>query len=364
MNAFSDVSKWTVVDQHGASEPQQASAHCEGGVLRIRRKVDRVHGWGIFGWQSPTIPLTAGQCYRLSMRVRSDVAATWEARFSEKEGEEPDDFFTAAIVATDGAWAEHVYFFRGKQCKSMAYVLVWPGGSGAIEFSSPEIRPADGDEPAAWVRGILDSVSPCASPKGDEGFGGRVPRTLAKLRGGDAVTVMTYGDSVAFDVGNSPLDILLPAAYPQARVAVHTRGRGGTGWTKLSQPDELDRFVLAHSPDLVVTANVCTSPDEIAANLRAVIDQVRAARETEFMLVTNAILKHPDGAERHERLADEVRRVAGERECELADLREFFRGYETANGLPLTWHQRDAVHMSSAGKALAAWALMRHLALA
>ena len=370
MNDFSDVDRWQVADRDGASLEQQAAARRDGRdpvsgarSLTVERQAEVVKGWGIFGWLSPELRLEPGRCYRFSCRLRSTVRATWEAQFCIGEPPAVDDLYTGALPDTGGAWLDEEHFFHGKQAKESARIVVWPSGRGTIELACPQLRPASEEEARRSYHATLDAMPPLP-PETDADAGRLLPRALERLRRGgpQPVGVMTYGDSVAFDMGNSPLETALIEAWPGARIAFHTRGRGGTGWGRLGEPAELAELVLSRRPQVVITANVCTPVEEIGPTLGAVIDRVRDGCGAELVLATNAVLVNAQGDDRHERMADAVRRLAHEKQCELADLRAFLRGYLAAHGLPLTWHLRDAVHLSNQGKALATRFLLRHLA--
>lgn len=123
----------------------------------------------------------------------------------------------------------------------------------------------------------------------------KLPRTLGKLRAGQPVTVIGFGDSITTYTGGdwaSPSPGVFPelmyygvfaryleSRFPDARISVVNAGVGGN--TTLSALARLERDVIAQNPDLVFVmlgANDSgfLSLSEYEENLRAIVSRIKA----------------------------------------------------------------------------------------
>jgi hypothetical protein len=198
---------------------------------------------------------------------------------------------------------------------------------------------------------------------GDDGRGkgALIPRTLAKLRSGQKVTIAHYGDSISFDIGNMPLALALENAYPGAKVDVLTRAKGSAGWCLLAEPEILQERILSVQPDLVIALDESWLEEDGAAALGRIIDTCRAACGTEFLLLTNHMIEGRYRGE-YARLSHETRQLAADKGCELVEFREFFIRFLEMNFLNFGWPLRDGMHLNERGRAMVMSLLLRHLA--
>lgn len=144
---------------------------------------------------------------------------------------------------------------------------------------------------------------------------GRVPKTLAKLRRGEPVTVVCWGDSITVGADVAPeeawanrLRTELAARFPRARLTHRNHSIGGTKTAQWlhhgdfpglpKQNPEKCRFdlVLAGPPDLVVMEflNDITFGEDVLERTYQAIHDAFAARGLEWIIVTPSQKVPPD----------------------------------------------------------------------
>lgn len=163
----------------------------------------------------------------------------------------------------------------------------------------------------------------------------RLRATRAKLRAGDAVKIVAFGDSIMRG-GEASEDGLvfwrrwaddLQRKYPRARVSTVNAATGGDNTTRGLQ--RLQRKVLDEKPDLVLIGfgmndhNVRGVPrPEFERQLREMITRIREAAKVEVIVLStfppNARWVH--GSHRMEEYAAATARVAAEAECAYGDV--------------------------------------------
>lgn len=164
--------------------------------------------------------------------------------------------------------------------------------------------------------------------------GALVPKTLAKLRNGEPVTIVTWGDSVTEGGDASVPDRCFAALFPKrlgqrfpkATIRAINAGIGATN-TDGRLPG-LDKDVLSHKPDLVTIefVNDITLMDDehIRRNWRTAIDRIRAtgaeviAITPHFNWLPEMRKEHPRGPETRSGVTV-LREVASEKGVALAD---------------------------------------------
>ncbi len=136
---------------------------------------------------------------------------------------------------------------------------------------------------------------------------GRVPKTLAKLRRGEPVTVVCWGDSITVGADVEPheawanrLRTALAARFPRARLTHRNHSIGGSksaqwlhngefpGLPKKDPAHCRFELILAGKPDLVVMEflNDITFGEEVLERTYQAIHDAFAARGIEWILVT------------------------------------------------------------------------------
>lgn len=175
---------------------------------------------------------------------------------------------------------------------------------------------------------------------------GRIPHTLRKLRAGEPVTIVCWGDSITVGADVAPAEAWanrfpaeLQARFPRARITARNHSIGGTKSAQWlhngdfpglpKQNPEKCRFenILAEKPDLVVMEflNDIVFKEDILQPTYAAIHEQFAARGIEWLIVTPSqkipenfnLAEMKDGKPRL--LDDFQRRFASEHGLALAD---------------------------------------------
>jgi lysophospholipase L1-like esterase len=201
----------------------------------------------------------------------------------------------------------------------------------------PSEVPENGNYPyLVWV----DYASPAGAPlAASAGPADRLPRTQARLRRGGRLKLLVYGDSIAAGAQVSQLDRSfvnryaadLMARYPEARIEVINAATAGD--ESAQGVAHINERVVTAMPDLVLLAFGMNdqkryphrpdgvAPAAYAANLRAMVEGIRANSGAEVVIVS-ACPPHPDWQHTSGSsgvLAAAARRVADEEGCAFAD---------------------------------------------
>ncbi|MGL4550811.1 MAG: GDSL-type esterase/lipase family protein, partial [Gemmataceae bacterium] len=159
---------------------------------------------------------------------------------------------------------------------------------------------------------------------------GSLPRTLARLRAGKALTLGVSGDSISTGLDASALSNAPPnqPGYPdlvaaQLRAAfggaVTLKNRAVSGWSVANGVADLDKL-LAEKPDLVVVAygmNDVGRRDSkwFGGQTKTVIERVRAALPTAEVILVSPMLGHAEWVHTPRAMfakyRDELRALAG-----------------------------------------------------
>jgi lysophospholipase L1-like esterase len=160
-----------------------------------------------------------------------------------------------------------------------------------------------------------------------------VPKTLAKLRAGEPVNVVTWGDSVTVGGDASTVEkrfanlfiTRLQERFPAAKITHENAGIGATATP--GRLPALKKEVLDFHPDLVTIefVNDMGLPDEvIPANYKSAFEQIRAIGAEVILITPHFTMAemmgkaHPRGGEtRH--TVEVLREVAKEYHVGLAD---------------------------------------------
>jgi hypothetical protein len=257
------------------------------------------------------------------------------------------------------AWTAQEFFFRTKFPAAAATFVARAMHPAELAVDDLRVEPADRDAVRAWADRVAATMPPMAlQPPG--GAGRLLPRTLARLRAGGTLRIACLGDSIANDLSNSVLDVLLEGAFPGAAVDVRFTGRGGTGWAR--HKAQVRERVLEHRPDLLVLLAISNEPDALEPDLRELFARVRElSPETECLIVTPPLQRLSEPAQ-GPRPGEILRRVGREAGVEVLDLGGVWRTYLAGAGREEPWLLRDAVHLNERGRQLSARALVAHLA--
>jgi acyl-CoA thioesterase I len=165
----------------------------------------------------------------------------------------------------------------------------------------------------------------------------RLPTTRRKLRAGEAVRIVAFGDSITAG-GNASEPALifwerwaaaLRGKYPRASIATTNGATGGD--TTAQGLQRLQEKVLQQKPDLVLIGfgmndhnreGYGVPLDKFAGNLRTMIARIRAATGAEIVLFS-AFPPNPKwhyGSHNMAAYAEATERVAREEHCAFADV--------------------------------------------
>ena len=126
-----------------------------------------------------------------------------------------------------------------------------------------------------------------------------LPKTLEKLRKGEDLRIVTWGDSVTAGGSSSSPDKAFPLLfaatlrnkYPQARISLVNAGIGGTStWGRLK---DIQAEVIAHKPDLVTIEfvnDMGMDRKTVFEHYNSAIDQIRAAGAEVILLTPHFVM--------------------------------------------------------------------------
>jgi lysophospholipase L1-like esterase len=164
-----------------------------------------------------------------------------------------------------------------------------------------------------------------------------LPRTLAKLKAGQKITLFAFGDSITAGGEATRPELIywqrwtdaLKQKYPRAEIQTINGATGGD--TTANGLARLEEKVLKRQPDLVLIAfgmNDHNIPgfgvplETFSQNLRTMIDCVREHTSAEIILISAfpPNLKWHFGSHRMEQYAKATEAVAREKKCAYADV--------------------------------------------
>jgi lysophospholipase L1-like esterase len=174
-----------------------------------------------------------------------------------------------------------------------------------------------------------------------------VRKTLAKLRAGEPVTIVTWGDSVTAGGDVSSPDKmfaqLFPARlrerFPKSKITHVNAGIGGTSTN--GRLAAIQQEVIAQKPDLVTIEfvnDVGLPEDVLRSNYKSAFEQIRAAGAEPILITPHFVMpewmghEHPRGKETRATIAL-LRNIAAENQVGLADTSQRWEHLEE-EGLP------------------------------
>jgi lysophospholipase L1-like esterase len=199
----------------------------------------------------------------------------------------------------------------------------FPGFGNAREFVYVDYDPRD---PVA---------GPAPAPQAD-----RLARTQARLKNGEALTVVAFGDSITAGGDASAPELIywqrwlaaLRRRYPRATITGVNGATGGD--TTVQGLARLQQKVIDRRPDLVLVAfgmndqNVGGVPlPRFEANLGEIVDRIRRETPAEVILLSSC-LPNPNWHYTSGRMPDYGRttgKVAAEKRCAFADVLAYWK---------------------------------------
>jgi len=317
-----------------------------------------------YSWQSPHLPVEQGASYLVRFRARAPRPGWVGVEFFDGYGGRLQaDHWDSIDPAGD--WADHALCVPAKVgAKTMRIRFTvqrpsLPRRSAALYVDDVSVRRVNDREVLAWADALYATMPPLKFvPPANRGK--RIGRTMAKLRRGRPVRIVLLGDSLANDLGNSPVAALLGRRAPGRGVEFITAVRNGGTCGFYRRPGMVRLYALRHKPDLVAIMGLgIGTPDD----LRDVIRQVRAGG-AEVMVISAPFgfprSKRPHGLERH--VPAGHRNVAAEEDVEYFDAYPPVEAYIARSGRPRNSFMRDEVHANVRGKQIMARIMARYFA--
>lgn len=163
-----------------------------------------------------------------------------------------------------------------------------------------------------------------------------LPKTVAKLKSGQPLKLVAFGDSITAGGEASSVDLQFPSLYakhlqrkfPRARVTLENGATGGDN--TVMGLARLNEKVLTRQPDLVLVAfgmNDHNTPggvpvEQFKANLEAIVDRIREKTGAEVILLST-FPPNPDwhySSHRMDEYAKATKQAAADRKAAYADV--------------------------------------------
>ncbi len=318
------------------------------------------------GWQSPDFPTTPGAYYQVSFRAKATGQSFAAALWCNADRDEMRSDQYCGISASDD-WQPYTFCFRAREGSRSGRVRFRGDSGNLLHVDDVSVAAVTDEQVLAWSDALYSALPPLtyAAPAGR---GQRIPRAMQALRDGKPLRVVLLGDSIVNDLDNSAWEVLLRRAYPTAQIAIVTSIEGGTGCETYRKEGMVKRYVLDHKPDLVILGGIS---NKSAESVHDVVRQIRAASDTEILLLTGAFgmrYKPPTAPDwtpaidpQGKDYRSQLLRIALEEQCELLDLQGALDAYFRDTKLDPATCMRDVVHPNDRGRALMGRVLVRYL---
>lgn len=306
---------------------------------------------------SPGFTLTPGSYY---------VSSFWSLGNTTNAAYGPT-FAAKATAIPNTNWTYNQYVFRSGATSGQ--YLFYPGSSGLYvdDFKLESISHSQAAtlKDATWSQIGGGSFSLPA-----DRFT-HLSKTIQKLQNGQSLKVVMLGDSIVNDTSWSGFETLIERRYAGSSVNLVASTRSSTGASyyqnvatttgengvEVAGVARVQNYVLDYQPDLVMIGGISNNND--IASMKSVIEQIKAGSPTtEILLMSNLAggitaantpdaltALDPDGAEWREQLA----KLASEEGVAFVDMTQPWVQYISESGQPLTYFQRDNLHMNQNG---------------
>lgn len=311
-------------------------------------------------WFSPPFLVKPFQWYRVSFQTRAAKPGLWAALFQDRENAELPDHYSQ-FDAGD-SWVRHEFCFRAKALARSCRIMLTAAENGVAYFDAFEVRTAERSDVAAWSDAVYATVPPLRVTSPADRWS-LLPNTKRMLDEAKLLRVVMLGDSIINDTGSSPWELLVEREWEDARIEVVTSVRGGTGCWWYREENRVKSYVLDHKPDLVIVGGISQKGD--LAAIQAVIDQVRAARpQQEILLMTGPVGFYGDprrpppepkpGVMPSPEYIQKLAALAAEQGCGFYDMETLWKTYIGSSEKPYEYFLRDPVHANDRGRAVLA----------
>lgn len=310
------------------------------------------------GWKSAAFPVREGQYYRLRFAARTASSAGAGLWFYGSDDRLlPGDHQSTIAPAAD--WTRQEIYLQAKESGVTAAAVFYPLSPAPLAVDDVVVEPVRRAVVRAWLRRLAASL-PAPSAAAAPDLREVLPDTARRLARGQPLRILFFGDSIANDLSNARLELLLERACPGARVTIAFCGRGGTGWSRLQA--ELGACLLAHPPDLVVCLAVSEAPENVTAALQTTARRIRGdAPHAEILFVTPHVRAWQADTDRGLTFRQAVLDAGRQEGVPVLDLLSVWQAYLAAAGQPPEWLLRDTVHLNERGRYVSAQTLCRGL---
>lgn len=185
-----------------------------------------------------------------------------------------------------------------------------------------------------------------------------LPRTRKLLTDRDTLRVVMLGDSIVNDTSRSCWNLLVENRYPKCKVEKITSVRGSTGCWWYKEPGRVRKFVLDHKPALVIIGGISHRGN--IDSIREVIRQIKAASDTDILLMTGAFGSFdPRDDDQWQRISNrdhfsEYRKglelLASDTGAAFLDMELAWAGYIRESDKDLDFFKRDPIHANERGE--------------
>jgi hypothetical protein len=195
----------------------------------------------------------------------------------------------------------------------------------------------------------------------EEFFGARIQRTMSLLANSSKdrrwpVTILIYGQSITAGMRGSKMEEAIKQKFPHAQITFLNRSISGFSASQLVRSMWNDVYPL--DPDLVILHDMGASLPEY----ERMVENMRRYTTAEIILCTDPLRAgdNVDSPPDADQSSPEVRQLAQQYGCELADVHEEWRAYLRAHNLAPKELLQDDVHPNARGMDVLVGILLRH----
>jgi len=317
-------------------------------------------------WQSPEMRIRPFEFYRVTFASKTQGKGYWLMRFFDTEGREITADQYSSIFASD-EWVANESCVMGRAGTASARLGFRPNRA-EIFVDDVTVTGATRTDVLKWADSLYKTLPPVRCTPEPKRWK-HLPKTMDKLRKGEALKIVVLGDSIANDLCNSHFHLLAERMYPGSRITLVHSIRGATGCPYYQGGGRVKPYVVDHDPDLVIIAGIShgLSVPPIRSVIRQVREQMKAGPE--FLVMTGAVLEPgmdagmawrgltspPPEVKRRakEALTKFYAELVAARDADqfaTLDLRAIWDAYIERSPRPLGWYQRDFTHANDRGK--------------
>jgi hypothetical protein len=303
------------------------------------------------GWESPHFAVQNHQYYRVTFWAKTSQPSYWAIFFYDRYGAllEGDRY---SLVEPVQEWTKQEFYFQTKFPGETASIVFQPLTEHPLHIDDVSIVPATRTDAQKWADRLYATM-PAIASRTIENRKQLLSNTIRKLKNGEPLNIVLIGDSIANDLSNSLLDVLLEHKFPKSQIKMQFTGKGSTGWLKLQQ--QVQQRIIIHQPDLVICEAISNDPKYLADPLLRIIDTTqKTAPKTEFLLVTPHLQHWSENQENGLVHRNTLLQVGKEKQVAVVDLMVSWERYLTQNNRRVDSLLRDSLHMNELGRQLSA----------